>query len=278
MKQSLCRTLVLLLCAMSFCLLCYPQGTQDSKSVKQQGRPLPPSDRAQLQANPTPGNQVVSTPPNEEPTASPNLSAKTADGLKWFFTVLVYPAVVGGVFLLLICSIIYIIGQGQGFGYVRRTTGALLPLLLLTFMLLVTDKADDPVKSFFLNRNPFIYVFVGLVLGIALVELGKRLIRTDDDRWGSIYNLFLSFMFVFLLYSIMKGFLDSLIYFLFSMIMSGGLDIIFGEPMESKARSARSSLFAGRTSIPKRERLSYERDSAAPDFESRLDPLKKDKS
>ncbi|HXI26338.1 MAG TPA: hypothetical protein VNG71_20965 [Pyrinomonadaceae bacterium] len=264
-KQSLCKTVVLLLCAVSFCQVSYTQGTQDSRTAQ-----------AQLQPSPT--------PVDAQATATPNLSERTADGLKWFFTVLVYPAVVGGVFVLLVFCIIYIIVQGQG-GYVRRTTGAVLPFLFLMFMLRVTDKADDPVKSFFLNRNPFIYVVVGTVLGIALVELGKRLIRTDDHRWGSIYNLFLSFMFVFLLYSIMKGFLDSLVYFLFSMIMSGGLDIVFfGQPesetrrerivfMEAKGGRANSTLATERVVAP---RYSQKTDRAEPDFESKRDPPPKD--
>jgi len=194
----------------------YAQGVQDS-------RPSPANAPIQQSQSQT----------TEEPSPSPALLDKTAYGLKWFFTVLVYPGVVVGIFLVLIISIVYVVQNGEGFGYVRRITGALLPPLMLTFMLLITDKGDDPIKSFFLNRNPFIYLFVGFIVGLALVEFGKRLINTDDDRWGSIYNLFLSSMLVFLLYSIMKGFLDSLVYFLFSMIMAGGLDIVFGRPMES---------------------------------------------
>lgn len=50
-------------------------------------------------------------------------------------------------------------------------------------------------------------------------------------------------MFVFLLYSIMKGFLDSLVYFLFSMIMAGGLDIVFGRPMESGKLKTGTAIF-----------------------------------
>lgn len=170
---------------------------------------------------------------SEEVDDSQTQLGKTADGLKWFFTVLVYPALVGGVFLLLLGSIFYVTGKGRGFGYVRRATGALLPFLLLTFMLLVTDKGDDPIREFFVNRNSFIYLFAGIAIGVTLVEFGKYLIQTDDDRRGSIYNLFLSAMVVFLLYSIMKGFLDKLIYFLFAMIMAGGMDIVFGKPLES---------------------------------------------
>lgn len=159
---------------------------------------------------------------------------KTGENLKWFFTVLVYPALVVAVFLLLLGSVIYVTGHGSGFGFVRRATGALLPFLLLTFMLLVTEKGDDPVKEFFLNRSALTYILIGVVVGAALVECGKRLMQTDDDRAGSIYNLFLSSMVVFLLYSFMKGFLDNLIYFLFSMIMAGGIDIVFGRPFKPK--------------------------------------------
>jgi hypothetical protein len=219
-RQLLSTILMLIFWGISLNLSLHAQGPENSTPVL---------------AEPSPAQgQQAQTQVNEQSVASETLMEKTADGLKWFFTVLVYPAIVGSIFLLLIGSIIYIISKGKGFGSIRRLTGALLPLLLLTFMLLVTDKGDDPIKSVFLNRNPFIYLFLGILIGIVLVELGKRLIKTDDDRWGSIYNLFLSSMVVFLLYSIMKGFLDSLIYFLFSMIMAGGLDIVFGAPMESK--------------------------------------------
>jgi hypothetical protein len=220
----LSNILVLILLGISFNLsLC----AQSSKSLKTDSIDLRSS------ASPQPSIEV-----SESPVASPTNIDDTAMKLKWFFTTVVYPVIVGGVFLLLIGSIVYVISKGEGFGYVRRITGALLPLLLLTFMLLVNDKGNDPIKSFFLNWNPIIYLVFGILIGIALVELGKHLINTDDDRWGSIYNLFLSLMVVFLLYSIMKGFLDSLIYFLFSMIMAGGLDIVFGTPMELEKKGS----------------------------------------
>lgn len=186
-----------------------------------------PESSSSPQAQPSPQSVTQLDEPVSE-----TLMEKTASGLRWFFTVVVYPAIVCTIFLLLIGSIIHIIGKGKGYGSVRRLTGALLPLLLLTFMLLVTDKGEDPIRSFFLNRSLLVYLVAGILIGIALVELGKRLVKTDDDRMGSIYNVFLSLMVVFLLYSIMKGFLDSLIYFLFSMTMAGGLDIVFGAPME----------------------------------------------
>jgi hypothetical protein len=261
-KQLTSLTLLLLLCVLGFCAISCSQGA--------------PGAKAQVQP---PANEQAPSPTIEQAVSSPDLSERTADSLKWFFTALVYPAVVGGVFLLLFFCVLYITGQGQGFGYVRRTTGALLPVLFLTFMLLVTDKGDDPVRSFFLNRNPFIYILAGIILGVALVELGKRLIRTDDDQWGSIYNLFLSFMFVFLLYSIMKGFLDSLIYFLFSMIMSGGLDIVFGRPMEFETGRPRELFveYEGLGAKSSREsesvappRPSKETERPKPNVESRL--------
>jgi len=188
-----------------------------------------------LYAQGTSGEPVAAQPSSTASSPQPPVEiGKTGENLKWFFTVLVYPALVIGVFLVLLGSIFYVTTNGTGFGFVRRATGALLPFLLLTFMLLITDKGDDPVKEFFLNRSALTYVVIGIIVGALLVECGKRLMQTDDDRAGSIYNLFLSSMVVFLLYSFMKGFLDNLIYFLFSMIMAGGIDIVFGEPFKPK--------------------------------------------
>ena len=97
-------------------------------------------------------------------TESPTEMGKTAEGLKWFFTVLVYPDLVCGVFLLLLGSIFYVTTNAHGFGFVRRATGALLPFLLLTFMLLITDAGDDPVKEFFVNRGALTHLIIGIVI------------------------------------------------------------------------------------------------------------------
>lgn len=195
----------------------------------------------------------------------PTEMERTAGNLKWFFTALVYPALVGAIFLLLVISIIYIIGKGNGFGYVRRITGALLPLLMLTFMLLVTDKGDDPIKSFFLWIPPFLYLIGGTAIGIILIEFGRRFMNTDDDRWGSVYNIFLSLMVVFILYSIMKGFLDSLFYFLFAMIMAGGLDIVF-RGQSGPSLEIASPMISGKRHIKsQRERVEKSGVSSEPD-------------
>lgn len=240
---------------------------------------LAPNVAVYSQASASTPDQAQSQSPQPPPSinieTSPSLAEKTGSGLKWFFTVLVYPAIVVGVFILLVLSIFYVTSNGSGFGYIRRFTGALLPVLLLTFILLQGDKGEDPIKSFLLNRNPFIYVFSGILIGILLVEFGKRLIRTDDDRWGAIYNLFLSLMVVFLLYSYMKGFLDSLIYFLFSMIMAGGLDIIFGQPMEfANATSTTKRIFGDDAKPSRRDEQAREPvSSKVPISSPRFEPL-----
>jgi hypothetical protein len=184
---------------------------------------------------------IENVPPQNQTTAPETQIEKTAEWLKWLFTALVYPVLVGSVFILLLVAIIYIIVRGTGFGRIRRFTGGLLPFLMLTFMLLVTDKGTDPIKDFSLSISPFIYLPLGTAIGISLVELGRKYVRSDDDRWASVFNLFISLMLVFLLYSLMKRFLDVLVYFLFSMIMAGGMDIVLRAPESNEAESKTGS-------------------------------------
>ena len=71
---------------------------------------------------------------------------------------------------------------------------------------------------------------LGAIIGIALVEFGRHLIRLDNEIGPSVYALFLSSVGVFILYSIMQGILASLHFFLFGMLLIGGLDIVFKGP------------------------------------------------
>lgn len=223
-----------LLLAVNISFQTYAQEYKSPKSKK------PPKEAGQaIEAAPLNNNQGPQVPTQEQ-TANDSSETqsdleRTATGLRWFFTTLVYPILVVAILLLLLASIAYIIGKGYGFGRVRRFTGGLLPFLMLTFMLLVTEKGNDPIKGFFLSVHPFLYLFGGVAGGIIVIELGRRFMKTDDDRWGSVFNLFLGFMVVFILYSLMKSFLDTLVYFLFAMIMAGGLDIIFRGPSEREA-------------------------------------------
>jgi hypothetical protein len=173
---------------------------------------------------------------NEPDNITQTWLEKTAPILKWFFTVWVYPVLVCCIFALLLISIIVIILKGSGSGYVPRITGAILPFILLTFMLLLTERGNDPIKNWLVHiGNPY-YLLVGIVIGIIAMEVSRYFLRPDNDRGGAIYNLFLSLTVVFILYAIMKEFTDRLAYFLFGMIMAGGLDIIFRQSSTSKVK------------------------------------------
>jgi hypothetical protein len=150
--------------------------------------------------------------------------------LRWVFTYIFYPIVVIGIFIYVVGVIVFLVNEARGLSAVRRMTAAVLPLLFLIFVVLSTDESSKSVREFFLSINPIALLALGAVVGIAMVELGRRLLRSDTEIGPSVYALFLSSVGVFILYSIMQGILASLHFFLFGMLLVGGLDIVFKGP------------------------------------------------
>lgn len=152
--------------------------------------------------------------------------------LRQLFTYVFYPAVVIGLFLYIIGVIVFLIREAKDLDKVRRVTAAVLPVLLLIFIALATDKSSEPLKQFILSLSPFVLLGIGAATGIALVELARFLVPSDLEIGPSIYALFTSSIGVFMLYSIMQDIMGSLHLFLFGMLIIGGLDIVFLGPPE----------------------------------------------
>ena len=146
--------------------------------------------------------------------------------LKSIFTYLFYPAIVLGVFASIVLAVMSIVSEGKERGFIRRLTGALLPVILLVFVIIAIDTKDDPITQFLRWIPVFFHLIIGVVIGVAAVEI-SRYIDDKEDTAASIYALFLSSIGVFMLYSIMQGFLGSLNYFLFGAVVAAGLDVIF---------------------------------------------------
>ncbi len=157
--------------------------------------------------------------------------------LKGIFTFVLYPAMVLALFSFIVIFIARIVSEGKGLSSrVRRLTGASLPVVVLIFVLvLVTEQGDEPIKRFIVSIPSVIHLLIGGAVGLGFIEIGRLLMRRDDDTGPSVYNLFLSSVGVFVLYSVMQGILGNLNYFLFGLIMVGGIDVIFkGPPWDVK--------------------------------------------
>lgn len=151
--------------------------------------------------------------------------------LKGIFTFILYPAVVLGLFSFIVVFIMRIVSEGTSLSSrVRRLTGAFLPVVVLIFVLLVAEQGDEPIKHFIISIPWFLHLFIGGLVGLGFIEIGRRLMKGDNDTGPSVYNLFLSSVGVFVLYSIMQGLLPSVNYFLFGVIIVGGIDVIFKGP------------------------------------------------
>jgi len=159
-----------------------------------------------------------------------------SDILKGLFTFVLYPLLIIGLFGFIAILIIQIVSEANGlYSRMRRLTGAFLPVVILIFIVLVSDQENEPIKTFLLSIPVAIHLSAGAVAGLATVELGRRLMRLSDDTGPSVYCLFLSSVGVFILYSIMQGILGSLNYFLFGLAVVGGLDVIFrGPPLRNQ--------------------------------------------
>jgi hypothetical protein len=151
--------------------------------------------------------------------------------LKWVFTFLFYPAVVIGIFLYVILTTGTIVKNGGNASAIaRRLTGALLPLVILIFVV-VTDQSEHNVVAELVGAlYPLLAFVLGAIVGLGLMEAGKVLLKTDNEVGPSLYALFLSSVGVFILYSIMIGILGRLHLPLLGLVLAGGLDIIFRGP------------------------------------------------
>ena len=126
-----------------------------------------------------------------------------SDILRGFFTFFLYPLLIIGLFGFIAIFIVRIVSEANRlYSRVRRLTGAFLPIVILIFIVLVSDQEKEPVKTFLLSIPVVIHLSIGAVAGLAIVELGRHLMKLSDDTGPSVYSLFLSSVGVFILYSI----------------------------------------------------------------------------
>ena len=110
--------------------------------------------------------------------------------LTWIFTYIFYPLVVVGVFMYIIIMLRIIVkAANDKIGAIRRATGAFLPLVLLVFLLATNENTIEFIEG---PLDELVWSFrflIGAVLGILLMEAGKRLLEADNDGAAALYAL-----------------------------------------------------------------------------------------
>ncbi len=148
--------------------------------------------------------------------------------LRDVFVYFLFSGIVMLVFLGLVVMVVVTIWGGDWrHGALRRATGALLPLVVLVFVV-----AADPAKTqFWVARisgiRPFIQFVIALAVGLIFMEVGKRLPRSKSVAAKSLFAMFVSACFAFLLWSVVMGILPYLHLLLLGFLVACCLHITF---------------------------------------------------
>jgi hypothetical protein len=148
--------------------------------------------------------------------------------LRDLFLYILFPGIVMIVFLgLIVMLVVTIWGGNWRRGALRRAIGALLPLVVLVFVV----AADTAKTQFWVARissiRPAIQFLIGLAVGLVFMEIGKRLPRSTSVVAKSIFAMFVSASFAFLLWSVVVGILPYLHQLLLGFLVACGLHITF---------------------------------------------------
>jgi hypothetical protein len=165
--------------------------------------------------------------------------------LKFIFTYFLYPCVVLGIFAS-IGYWIYSIGRDavDVTRMIRRLAAAALPMIVLIFLIIAVDaEHSSNLGKFILSIKDFFRLFIGIVIGVDIIEAGRFFYKSDRETGISIYTIFLSSVLAFLLYMIMLGGLGSLRFSLFGMVLAGIVLVIFrGLPGSQDAKLSKVSI------------------------------------
>lgn len=109
--------------------------------------------------------------------------------------------------------------------FARRLTGALLPFIALVFITTLIEKEDKGIKNLFESIDSGWGLLIGVIVGFLIFTIGYYL--KSEGLGPTLFTLFLSTVSVFIIYSIMLGYISSLNYILFGIVAGGGIFIIF---------------------------------------------------
>jgi hypothetical protein len=117
--------------------------------------------------------------------------------------------------------------------WIRRAVGAALPYVALIFVVAGEQKNELTrfVEVFFSQTTSPHRFLIGLVSGIAVLEIARLLMYFRSDVGEALAAFFFSILGAFVLFVLMRIGLTGLQIFLFGAIMAAGVDIIlFGVP------------------------------------------------
>ncbi|MFA7419337.1 MAG: hypothetical protein WCZ90_06585 [Melioribacteraceae bacterium] len=182
--------------------------------------------------------------------------------LRMVFTNFLYPALIILIMVYLFGLLIYLIVSGKGSSsYIRRSTGALLPIVLLVFGMAISSDSIKMIENALLTLPNIVQLILGAIIGTSLIEFGRYYLKSDIDGAASLLALFVSCIFSFILWCIMGGVLASLNYSLVGLILFGGLDIIFrGQVKKQKNHLTSGDKASSHNIILPNPRLNSDRD------------------
>ena len=156
--------------------------------------------------------------------------ASIQEAQRWLtglITDILYPVVILAILGYVIISIIVIVGEARDTGgSIRRSFGALIPVVVLVFMVTTTPSVSENLQA--ISAFPEWAKFgLGAVLGVGVLQLGNYLSGSDGEIGGAIYALLLSAVGTFLIYMFLMGHLAALHYFFFGLVVFGLLNVVF---------------------------------------------------
>jgi hypothetical protein len=147
--------------------------------------------------------------------------------LRYFTIYVVYPVIVIGLFFFLGYSIYNLIKHSREGERLRRIAGALLPIVILVFALVLIAQKDLGMSGLYSSLNSFWGFIGGLFIGVIVIAFGNYMKEFEIEILPPLFTFFLSLITVFILYSIMQFKLGALNYFLMGMLIGGAIIIIW---------------------------------------------------
>jgi hypothetical protein len=147
---------------------------------------------------------------------------EVATSLRWLFANFLYPLAIIGVLAFASVVILRLFRKTRS---ARVATAAILPIVVLAF----TSAAGVPssqIANVFLKLS-WLGWLLGVMSGVASIELGRYLLRRDTIGGAAVYALFVSSSAAFILYVVMSGSLEATHSLLMGFLIGGGLDIVF---------------------------------------------------
>ena len=153
------------------------------------------------------------------------------------FTYVLYPAVVIGIFAYLVILAIEIVTSARTqLSIIRRSVGALLPVVVFVFLFATEPDAIKELDAIILALSAYLRIVFGILAGLLMMESAKRLLKTNLDAVAGTYALFVSSVVAFLLWAFIGGILGSLNLVLLGFVAAGGLHLMYcGVPRSLEA-------------------------------------------